>query len=77
MLAAVARFSTRHRWAVLATWVVILAGTVVASRAWGGSFNNDLTLSGTDSQAAYDTLRTQSRTCRATACRWSSTPKTA
>jgi RND superfamily putative drug exporter len=59
MLAAVGRFSARHRWSVLAVWVVLLVGAVAASRAWGGSFSNDLTLSGSDSQAAYDTLREQ------------------
>ncbi|MGC1215095.1 MAG: MMPL family transporter [Micromonospora sp.] len=57
MLAALGRFSVRHRWLVVITWVVLLLGAVVAGRQFGGSFTNDLTLSNTDSQAAYDTLR--------------------
>jgi RND superfamily putative drug exporter len=42
---------------VVITWGVLLLGAVAASREFGGPFSNDLTLSGTDSQAAYDTLR--------------------
>lgn len=57
MLAAVARFSVRHRWLIVIGWLVLLAAAMASSRLAGGSFNNDLTLSGTDSQAAYDTLR--------------------
>lgn len=57
MLAALGRFSVRHRWLVVITWVVMLLGAVAAGREYGGSFTNDLTLSDTDSQAAYDTLR--------------------
>src|SRR5690606_41790046 len=56
MLAAVGRFSARHRWSILAVWMVLLGGAFSASRAWGGSFTNDLTLSGSDSQAAYDKI---------------------
>lgn len=51
--------STRYRWIVVALWLVVLLGTILGSRAIGGTFNNDLTLAGTDSQAAYDTLRAQ------------------
>ena len=57
MLAALGRFSVRHRWFVLATWILLLVGAVATARELGGSFANDLTLSGTDSQAAYDVLR--------------------
>lgn len=57
MLATLGRFSARHRWAVLIAWVLLLLGTVAAGRLAGGSFTNDLTISGADSQAAYDTLR--------------------
>ena len=51
--------STRYRWIVVAGWLVLLLGTLFGSRAIGGTFSNDLTLAGTDSQAAYDTLREQ------------------
>lgn len=59
VLSALARMSTRHRWIVVAIWLVLILGAVLGSRAIGGTFNNDLTLAGTDSQAAYDTLREQ------------------
>jgi len=45
--------STRHRWIVVAIWLVLILGAVLGSRAIGGTFNNDLPLAGTDSQAAY------------------------
>ena len=51
--------STRYRWIVVAIWLVLILGAVLGSRTIGGTFNNDLTLAGTDSQAAYDTLREQ------------------
>ncbi|MEV4707872.1 MMPL family transporter [Actinoplanes sp. NPDC049316] len=57
MLSATARFSVRHRWLVVIGWLVTLVAAATASRVTGGTFSNDLTLSGTDSQAAYDTLR--------------------
>ncbi|MFG2087234.1 MMPL family transporter [Spirillospora sp. NPDC048824] len=57
MLSALGRFSARHRWWVLAAWILLVLGVAAAGRASGGSFTNDLTLSGADSQAAYDTLR--------------------
>ncbi|SCG66561.1 MMPL family transporter [Micromonospora halophytica] len=57
MLAALGRFSVRHRWLVVVTWVLLLIGALGAGREFGGSFTNDLTLADTDSQAAYDTLR--------------------
>ncbi|HSO91654.1 MAG TPA: MMPL family transporter, partial [Arthrobacter sp.] len=40
-------------------WLVLILGAALGSRASGGTFNNDLTLAGTDSQAAYDSLREQ------------------
>lgn len=57
VLSALARMSTRYRWVVIALWLVLILGALLGSRAVGGSFSNDLTLAGTDSQAAYDTLR--------------------
>ncbi|TFC36220.1 MMPL family transporter [Cryobacterium sp. TMT2-42-4] len=59
VLSALARISTRHRWIVVGLWLVLLLGALVGSRVIGGTFSNDLTLAGTDSQAAYDTLREQ------------------
>ncbi|SEN23394.1 putative drug exporter of the RND superfamily [Cryobacterium luteum] len=59
VLSALARISTRYRWIVVALWLMLLLGAVLGSRAFGGTFSNDLTLAGTDSQAAYDTLRQQ------------------
>jgi RND superfamily putative drug exporter len=58
-LRAVARFSVAHRWAVIAGWILLLAAGIVGNRVAGGSFVNDLSVSGTDSQAAYDAMRTQ------------------
>ncbi|NBM20997.1 MMPL family transporter, partial [Streptomyces sp. GC420] len=57
MLSALARFAVRRRWLVIALWVLALGGAALAGRTTGGSFGNDLTLSDSDSQAAYDTLR--------------------
>ena len=57
MLSALANFSVRHRWLVVVTWLVLVAGAAGLARTAGGSFNDDMTLSGTDSQQAYDTLR--------------------
>jgi RND superfamily putative drug exporter len=57
LLAALGRFSVRNRWLVVITWAVLLVGALAAGHRYGGSFTNDLTLSNTDSQAAYDTLR--------------------
>jgi RND superfamily putative drug exporter len=57
VLAALGRFSVRHRWFVLMTWILLLVGALAGGQQLGGSFANDLTLSGTDSQAAYDVLR--------------------
>lgn len=59
MLGALARMSTRYRWVVVIVWLVLLVGAILSSRAIGGTFSNDLTLAGTDSQSAYDTLRGQ------------------
>jgi len=54
-----ARFAIRFRWVVIVGWVLLVAAGVLASRAAGGSFVNDLSVSGTDSQAAYDAMRTK------------------
>jgi putative drug exporter of the RND superfamily len=56
MLRSLATFSVRHRWFVVAAWLALVAGATVAGQTLGGSFSNDLSVEGTDSQAAYDTL---------------------
>jgi len=49
-------FCARRHWVVLAIWAVILVGIGLWGRAAGQELNNDLTLPGTDSQAATDLL---------------------
>ena len=56
MLHALATFSVRHRWFVIATWLVLVVGATYAGQSLGGSFSNDLSVEDTDSQAAFDTL---------------------
>ena len=57
MLRALATFSVRHRFLVLATWLIVVAGVLFAGQSYGGSFSNDLSLQDSDSQQAYDALR--------------------
>jgi putative drug exporter of the RND superfamily len=59
VLRSLAGFSVRRRWLVIAVWVLLVIGIGMANRSAGGSFTNDLSLAGTDSQKAYDTLRTR------------------
>ncbi|HEX6970139.1 MAG TPA: MMPL family transporter [Micromonosporaceae bacterium] len=59
MLTALSRFAIRRRWSVVIGWTLLLVAALIAARGYGGTFTNDLTLSGTDSQAAYDTLRSR------------------
>jgi RND superfamily putative drug exporter len=49
-------FAARRHWIVLAVWAVILVGIGLWGRAAGQELSNDLTLPGTDSQAATDLL---------------------
>ncbi|MFJ9381736.1 MMPL family transporter [Streptomyces sp. NPDC101455] len=51
-----ARWCFGHRRLVLAAWLLILAVALGAARAAGSSFDNDLSLPGTDSQAAVSLL---------------------
>jgi RND superfamily putative drug exporter len=50
------RLCTRRRWVVLGAWFVLLVGLATASGIAGSALNNDLSLPGTDSQAASDLL---------------------
>jgi RND superfamily putative drug exporter len=52
----IARWCFEHRWTVVVAWVVALIALLGISRVAGSSFNSDLSLSNTDSQAAVDLL---------------------
>ncbi|MHB0914220.1 MAG: MMPL family transporter [Thermoleophilia bacterium] len=56
MLAAIAGFSFRHRWLVLAVWIAMLAGINYWSQQAGSAFSFDFELPGSDSQGAMDIL---------------------
>ncbi len=56
MLYAVARFCVRHRLAVVGTWLVVTIALVAVSHRLGENTNDNLSLPGTDSQRAADTL---------------------
>jgi RND superfamily putative drug exporter len=56
LLERVAAFAARRHWIVIITWVLVLAGVVGASRAWGGTYVNNYTVSGTDSALGLDRL---------------------
>ncbi len=56
MLTAIARFSVRKRWTVLAVWVVALFVATAANSAFGGEWTQGGRLDGTESQRAYDLL---------------------
>jgi putative drug exporter of the RND superfamily len=56
VLYGVARFCTRHRFVVLAVWLVATVALVGVSQRLGDNTNDNLTLPGTDSQRATDSL---------------------
>ncbi len=56
VLYRIARFCTRHHIAVLALWLVAAIALVVVSHRLGDQTNDNLSLPGTDSQRAADTL---------------------
>ena len=58
-LRSVAGFSVRHRWLVITGWLLLVAMAVLGKNLAGGSFANDLSVSGTDSQAAHETMQQQ------------------
>lgn len=51
-----AGWAHRRRWWALALWVVVLAAVTVTASAVGGSYHNDFSLPGAESQRALDTL---------------------
>jgi RND superfamily putative drug exporter len=56
LLERVAAFAARRHWIVIITWVLVLGGVLGASRAWGGTYVNNYTVSGTDSALGLDRL---------------------
>ncbi|MFZ0089237.1 MAG: MMPL family transporter [Solirubrobacteraceae bacterium] len=56
VLYAVGRFCTRRRYVVLAVWLLVAVGLVAVSHRLGDNTNDSLTLPGTNSQRATDTL---------------------
>ena len=56
VLYGIARFCTRHRFSVLAAWVLVAISLVAVSHRLGDTTNDSLTLPGTDSQQAADAL---------------------
>ena len=49
LLERVASFAARRHWIVIVAWVLILGGLLGANQAWGGTYVNNYTVSGTDS----------------------------
>ena len=56
LLERVAAFAARRHWIVIIAWVLVLGGLLGASRAWGGTYVNNYTVSGSDSAAGLDRL---------------------
>src|SRR5215203_729422 len=52
----ISQWAVRRPWYALLTWVVLMAGIVVASIAWGGEYNDDFELPNTESTTAQDLL---------------------
>ena len=55
-LARLARWSAAHRRLVVALWVLLAVGGLALDRAMEPDFRNDLSVPGTDSEAAFDLL---------------------
>src|SRR5215469_14111759 len=56
LLYRLARFCVRHRFVVLAVWIVMAVALVAVSHSVGDNTNDNVTLPGTGSQQAADTL---------------------
>ena len=56
VLYRLARFSVRHRFAVLAAWILLTVALVGVSHRLGDNTNDNVTLPGTNSQQAADAL---------------------
>jgi uncharacterized membrane protein YdfJ with MMPL/SSD domain len=59
VLHGVGLFAARHRWPVFGAWVVLVAVLVAASHLIGANTSDNLSLPGTDSQAASNLLAAQ------------------
>ena len=68
-LRSVAGFSVRHRWLVIVGWLLLVAMAVIGKNLAGGPFANDLSVSGTDSQAAHETMQQQFPSLSGDPCR--------
>ena len=55
-MGTLARWSYRHRWVVVVSWVVALVGLAGLGTVIGTSYSTDFSLPGTDSQRAVDLL---------------------
>jgi putative drug exporter of the RND superfamily len=55
-MSAIARWCFRHRFAVIAAWVLVLVGLGVLSQAVKSDYNNSFSLPGTDSTTAQQLL---------------------
>jgi RND superfamily putative drug exporter len=56
VLYALGKACSRHGWIVVGIWAVLFAGFVAVDHSIGDNLSDDLTLPGTDSQAATDVL---------------------
>ncbi len=68
-MARLARWCFAHRRRVVAVWLLALVAVAGVSAAAGSSFNTNLSLPGTDSQAAATLLTRTSRPPRVRATR--------
>ena len=55
-MSAIGRWCFRHRFAVIAAWVLVLVGLGVLSQAVKSDYNNSFSLPGTDSTTAQQLL---------------------
>ncbi|HMH91632.1 MAG TPA: MMPL family transporter [Streptosporangiaceae bacterium] len=56
LLERVAAFAARRHWIVIIAWVLVLGGLLGANRAFGGTYVNNYTVSGSDSALGLDRL---------------------
>lgn len=52
-----ARWCFRHRWATMASWLVVVAAAVVIGMASGGKTTDGVTIPGTESQQVVNVLK--------------------
>lgn len=56
-LAAVGRFCARHRWWIVAAWVLVVLGTTALDHRFGGTYEDDFTLPSAPAQTGLDLLQ--------------------